>query len=104
IDLVFVEVGHSDTDDTSVIHIPDLGLVVAGDVIYNGVHMWLGESVLVNGFGPWRAAIDKGAALEPRHIVAGHHNKHLDQDPQRAIAAARPDPHHAPQPPRAPGP
>jgi len=88
-DLVFVEVGHSDTDDTSVIHIPDLGLVVAGDVIYNGVHMWLGESVLVNGFGPWRAAIDKVAALEPRHIVAGHQNKHLDDDADRTIAETR---------------
>ena len=32
-DLVLVDVGHTDTDDTSVLHVPDLGLVVAGDVI-----------------------------------------------------------------------
>src|SRR5215831_20210489 len=44
-ELVIVEVGHSDTDDTSVLHVPDLGLVVAGDVIYNGAHLYLGESV-----------------------------------------------------------
>ena len=62
-DLVIVEVGHSDTDDTSVLHLPDLGLVVAGDVIYNGVHMYLGESVAVGGFDPWRAAIEKVEAL-----------------------------------------
>ena len=42
-DLVIVEVGHTDTSDTSVLHVPDLGLVVAGDVIYNGVHMYLGQ-------------------------------------------------------------
>ena len=58
-DLVIVEVGHADTDDNSVLHVPDLGLVVAGDVIYNGAHMYLGEGVVVGGFGPWRAAIDK---------------------------------------------
>ena len=41
-DLVIVDVGHADADDNSVLHVPDLGLVVAGDVIYNGVHMYLG--------------------------------------------------------------
>jgi glyoxylase-like metal-dependent hydrolase (beta-lactamase superfamily II) len=88
-DLVIVEVGHTDTDDTSVLHVPDLGLVVAGDVIYNGAHMFVGESVLVGGFGPWREAIDKVEALEPRHIVAGHSNKQLDDDAQRTIAETR---------------
>src|SRR5262252_4262780 len=65
-DLVIVEVGHTDSADTSVLHVPDLGLVVAGDVIYNGVHMYLGQSVVIGGFDSWRAAIDKAVALEPR--------------------------------------
>ena len=59
-DLVIVEVGHTDSADTSVLHVPDLGLVVAGDVIYNGAHLYLGGSVAVGGLGPWRDAIDKG--------------------------------------------
>jgi glyoxylase-like metal-dependent hydrolase (beta-lactamase superfamily II) len=88
-DLVLVEVGHTDTDGTSVLHVPDLGLVVAGDVIYNGVHMWLGESVVVDGFRPWRAAIDRVEALTPRHIVAGHQNDQLDDDAERTIAETR---------------
>ena len=67
-DLVIVDVGHTDSDDTSVLHVPDLGLVVAGDVIYNGVHMYLAQSA-VGGFGPWRDAIGKVEALGPRHIV-----------------------------------
>ena len=70
-DLVMVDVGHGDTDDNSVLHVPDLGLVVAGDVIYNGVHMYLAQSATV-GFGPWRDAIGKVEALGPRHIVTGH--------------------------------
>ena len=88
-DLVIVEVGAADSDDTTVLHVPDLGLVVAGDVIYNGVHMYLAQSVLVGGFGPWRAAIDKVEALKPRHIVAGHQNKLLDDDADRTIAETR---------------
>jgi len=87
--LVIVEVGHSDSDDTSVLHIPDLGLVVAGDVIYNGAHMYLGESVVVGGFEPWREAIDRVEALKPRRIVCGHQNKQLDDDAERTIAETR---------------
>jgi glyoxylase-like metal-dependent hydrolase (beta-lactamase superfamily II) len=88
-ELVIVEVGSTDSDDTTVLHVPDLGLVVAGDVIYNGVHMYLAQTVVVGGFGPWRAAIDKVAALKPRHIVAGHQNKQLDDDADRTIAETR---------------
>ena len=73
-----VEVGHTDIPDASVLHIADLGLVVAGYAIYNGVHMYLGASVAVGGFGPWRNAIDKIQALNPRHIIAGHQNKQLN--------------------------
>jgi glyoxylase-like metal-dependent hydrolase (beta-lactamase superfamily II) len=88
-DLVIVEVGHTDSDDTSVLHVPDLDLVVAGDAIYNGVHMYLGQSVTVGGFGTWRAAIGKVEALGPRHIVAGHQNHQLDDDAARQIAETR---------------
>ena len=87
-DLVIVEVGHTDSDDASVLHAPDLGLVVAGDAIYNGVHMYLGQSA-VGGFGPWRDAIDKVEALGTRHIVTGHQNSQLDDDAKRTIAETR---------------
>jgi glyoxylase-like metal-dependent hydrolase (beta-lactamase superfamily II) len=87
-DLAIVEVGHTDSDDTSVLHVRDLGLVVAGDAIYNGVHMYLGQSA-VGGFGPWRDAIGRVEALGPRHIVAGHQNQRLDDDAARTIAETR---------------
>jgi glyoxylase-like metal-dependent hydrolase (beta-lactamase superfamily II) len=88
-DLVMVEVGHTDSDDTSVLHVPDLGLVVAGDAIYNGVHMYLGQSAVTGGFGPWRDAIGTVEGLEPRHIVTGHQNRELDDDAKRTIAETR---------------
>jgi glyoxylase-like metal-dependent hydrolase (beta-lactamase superfamily II) len=87
-DLVMAGVGHGDADDNSVLHVPDLGLVVAGDVIYNGVHMYLAQSA-VTGFGPWRDAIDNVEALSPRHIVCGHKNAGLDDDANRTIEQTR---------------
>ena len=88
-ELVIVEVGNTDSEDTTVLHVPDLELVVAGDVIYNGVHMYLAQPAIEGGFGPWRAAIDKVESLEPRYIVAGHQNKELDDDAERTIAETR---------------
>jgi glyoxylase-like metal-dependent hydrolase (beta-lactamase superfamily II) len=78
--LLAVEVGHTDTDDTTVLHIPSIGLVVAGDVAYNGVHQYLLESAH-GGVEAWLAALDKVAALQPRAVVAGHKNKDLPDDP-----------------------
>jgi len=78
--LLAVEVGHTDTDDTTVLHVPSIGLVVAGDVAYNGVHQYLLESAH-GGVEAWLAALDKVAALQPSAVVAGHKNKDLPDDP-----------------------
>ncbi len=78
--LLAVEVGHTDTDDTTVLHVPSIGLVVAGDVAYNGVHQYLLESSH-GGVEAWLAALDKVAALQPSAVVAGHKNKYLPDDP-----------------------
>jgi glyoxylase-like metal-dependent hydrolase (beta-lactamase superfamily II) len=78
--LLAVEVGHTDTDDTTVLHVPSTGLVVAGDVAYNGVHQYLLESSH-GGVEAWLAALDKVAALQPSAVVAGHKNKDLPDDP-----------------------
>jgi len=86
--LVAVEVGHTDTDDTSVLHVPDLALVVAGDVIYNGVHQYLAESA-GGGLEAWLAAIDQVEQLGARHITAGHKDSALDDDAGRTIAETR---------------
>jgi glyoxylase-like metal-dependent hydrolase (beta-lactamase superfamily II) len=70
-ELVAVELGHTDTDQTSCLHAPDIGLVVAGDAAYNDVHLYLAES------GPqkrrqWLAALDTIESLHPRSVIAGH--------------------------------
>src|SRR5579863_9144587 len=70
-ELVAVPLGHTDTDSTTCLHVPSIGLVVAGDSAYNDVHLHLGES---NGETrkDWIAALDTIEALEPTAVVAGH--------------------------------
>jgi glyoxylase-like metal-dependent hydrolase (beta-lactamase superfamily II) len=80
-ELRIVEVGHTDTDDTTVLHVPSLGLVVAGDAVYNGVHQYLVESGN-GGIEKWKTGLDTVAALQPRAVVAGHKNPALDDDPK----------------------
>jgi glyoxylase-like metal-dependent hydrolase (beta-lactamase superfamily II) len=87
-ELILVDVGHSDTDDTGVVHIPDLHVVVAGDVVYNGVHQFLVESGN-GGRDAWRSAISVVEALAPRQIVAGHKIAGRDDDAARVIAESR---------------
>src|SRR3989442_924590 len=43
-ELVAVELGHTDTDKTTCLHVPAIGLVVTGDAAYNDVHLYLAES------------------------------------------------------------
>jgi len=65
------QVGHSDTDDTTVLHVPSLELVVGGDVVYNNVHQYVAEAG-AGGLEAWHRALDAVAALRPRWVVAGH--------------------------------
>jgi glyoxylase-like metal-dependent hydrolase (beta-lactamase superfamily II) len=86
-ELRIVEVGHTDTDKTTVLHVPSIGLVVAGDAVYNGVHQYLVESGN-GGIQKWMQALEKIAALQPEKVVASHKNPALDDDP-RAIEETR---------------
>lgn len=78
--VVSIEAGHSDTDDTTVLHVPDLGLVAAGDVVYNNVHQYLAETAQ-GGLAGWHQALDVVQALSPAHVVAGHKDAARDDSP-----------------------
>jgi glyoxylase-like metal-dependent hydrolase (beta-lactamase superfamily II) len=86
--LTAVDVGHTDTDSTTVLHVPDLGLVAAGDAAYNGVHQYLAESD-TQGRKDWLAALDTVEALAPRAVVAGHKRYGNDDNPRRIISETR---------------
>lgn len=79
--IVAMEIGHTDTDHTTCLHVPSIGLVVAGDAIYNGTHPYLVESD-GQGLSDWLAAIDKIEALNPRAVVVGHGPLDPDNSPR----------------------
>jgi glyoxylase-like metal-dependent hydrolase (beta-lactamase superfamily II) len=80
-ELVAVEVGHTDTDHTTCLHVPSIGLVVAGDVAYNDVHLYLAESNPQKR-QEWIAALGKIESLKPRAVIASHKRPESDDDPR----------------------
>ena len=81
-----IAVGATDTDHSSVVHVPALGLVVSGDVVYNQTHLWLSGSTS-DSRANWLRALDTVAALEADTIIAGHRNPRApDDDAGRQIA------------------
>src|SRR6266581_2517685 len=80
-DVVVVPLGHTDTDNTTCLHVPSIGLVVAGDAAYNGVHQWLAESNPQTRRA-WIAALDTIEALKPRAVIAGHKQPGNDDSPK----------------------
>ena len=70
-ELVSIPLGHTDTDSTTCLHVPSIGLVVAGDAVYNDVHVYLAESN-ADSRKVWIAALDTIESLKPGAVVAGH--------------------------------
>ena len=79
--LVAVEAGHTDTDHTTFLHVPSIGLIVAGDVAYNDVHPYLAESNAQKR-REWIAALDAIESLKPRAVVASHKRIGSPDDPK----------------------
>jgi glyoxylase-like metal-dependent hydrolase (beta-lactamase superfamily II) len=84
--LVPVEVGHTDTDATTMLHVPEMGLLVAGDVVYNGVHPYLTESGGVTGIDEWLTALDTAEDLNPATVIAGHKDPRAFDNPSQIQA------------------
>ncbi len=69
--LISVPLGHTDTDSTTCLHVPSIGLAVCGDALYNDVHLHLGESN-ADRRKEWIAALDTIESLKPVAAIAGH--------------------------------
>jgi glyoxylase-like metal-dependent hydrolase (beta-lactamase superfamily II) len=80
-ELVAVELGHTDTDHTTCLDVPSIGLVVAGDAAYNDVHLYLAESNTQKR-REWIAALDKIESLHPRAVVAAHKRPENEDNPR----------------------
>lgn len=72
----------------SCLWIPSLRAVIAGDIVFNGVHAWLANSN-AKSRKRWVASLDRLAALKPAIVVAGHKRDAALADTPDAIAATR---------------
>ena len=85
--LVPINAGRTDTAHSTCLHVPSIGLIVAGDVVYNGIHPFLGETDTQSRL-EWISTLDKLEALNPKAVIAGHKVPENDDDP-RIIAETR---------------
>ena len=85
--LEVIETGHTDTVDSTSLNVPDLSLVVTGDVAYNHCHMYIGATT-PGGRAEWIAALDKLAALHPAAVVTGHKDP-TQGNPPSVLAESR---------------
>jgi glyoxylase-like metal-dependent hydrolase (beta-lactamase superfamily II) len=56
---------------SSILWIPSLRAALAADLVFSGVHPWLGESDIASR-AAWRASLERLAALKPAIVVPGH--------------------------------
>ena len=80
--------------DSTSLHVPDLGLIVSGDVAYNHCHMYVATTT-PGSRAEWIAALDKLTALSPAAVVTGlglRVAKPLGRRAMRAEAAAASSP------------
>ncbi|MFC7555997.1 MBL fold metallo-hydrolase [Pseudoroseomonas wenyumeiae] len=87
-ELLIVPLGHTDTSETTALHIPSLGLVVSGDAVYNETHLYLAECDAA-ARSEWLHALDVIEALEPKAVVAGHAVTGPDSSPRHIDATRR---------------
>jgi len=83
-ELRILTVGQSDTGVTTIVYIPSLDAVIAGDVAYNGIHQWLAQTDHEKRM-QWIASVEKIEALQPRIVVASHKRPDARDDDPAAI-------------------
>jgi len=70
-ELRIIEQGRTDSPDSTSLYVPSIGLIVAGDVVYNQCHMYVGDTTPESRKN-WIEDLDRLAALNPAIVVAGH--------------------------------
>jgi glyoxylase-like metal-dependent hydrolase (beta-lactamase superfamily II) len=83
-----IHVGQGDIEGSTIFHVPSADAVVAGDVVYNNVHMMFYEADEAKREA-WIASIDAVAALNPKIVVAGHKSVGAVDLPENTLAVSQ---------------
>ncbi|KAF2000820.1 Metallo-hydrolase/oxidoreductase [Amniculicola lignicola CBS 123094] len=71
-ELKAINVGHTDTYNSTILHVPSLSLVIAGDVVYGSYYQYLVEAHTPALRAEWIRALRKVEALKPEFVVPSH--------------------------------
>jgi glyoxylase-like metal-dependent hydrolase (beta-lactamase superfamily II) len=82
IELIPLEPGESSSG--VLVHIPSIKTVIAGDVVYAGVHPWLAETDAERRQS-WLKNLDKIKALSPTTVIAGHKSPDITTNAVAAV-------------------
>jgi glyoxylase-like metal-dependent hydrolase (beta-lactamase superfamily II) len=66
------DVIQGDSEANSFMHVPDLALVVAGDLVYGDCHQYLREANTKGKRENWIKAVEQIESLKPQIVVPGH--------------------------------
>ncbi|WP_433167135.1 MBL fold metallo-hydrolase [Kribbella sp. CA-247076] len=86
--LEVVEAGYTDTDNTTCLWIPDLRLLIAGDVAYNDTHQFTARTT-AESREEWARAAERLAELNPTAVIAGHKKPEAADSPTILAETAR---------------
>ena len=80
-ELKVIELGHTDTANSTALYVPSIGLVISGDAVYNNTHPYLAECD-EKARSDWLRALDTIEALHPTAVIAGHGVLEPDSSPR----------------------
>ena len=69
--VTIIHIGQGDVEGSTAYYVPDAAAIVAGDIVYNNVHMMFFEADAAKREA-WIDSLDRIASLSPRIVVAGH--------------------------------
>jgi len=70
-----------DHPEISPIYIPSLDTIIASDVVFNGIHLFMGHHKTPEARKGWIDAIDQLISLKPKTVIAGHKVASLPDSP-----------------------
>ena len=82
-ELRIIAQGRTDSPDSTSLYVPSIGLIVAGDVVYNQCRMYVGDTTPESRKN-WIADLDRLAALNPTIVVAGHKKPGAPDSPRQS--------------------
>ena len=83
-ELSIIHLGQGDVHSSTVVWIPLLSTIVAGDVAYNGTHVWLAEDSPQQRL-QWIENLERLAEMNPKAVIAGHKVPGANDDGRRVL-------------------